>query len=168
LTCVERNLCTVKIFSLRDSFFICTQNIVAIKIFLPDFKKSDSRGGKKCGFPVLKLRWQKIPFEVDIFKYILHQQDIISLFYYLFHYTEFLPNIFSHVVFSLVLCWLYSQFLNMLSIIKPCVMQFWKGNPMPFHCAKLRVRYTAQLIGIKMKDILLYFLIHNYCVLKSW
>jgi hypothetical protein len=38
---------------------------------------------------------------------------------------------------------------------------------MPFLCAKLRVRHTAQLIGIKIKDVLVYFVIRNYCVLKS-
>jgi len=41
-----------RLCSLRDSFFICTQSIVAIKIFRPDLKKSDSQGDKKLDFPV--------------------------------------------------------------------------------------------------------------------
>jgi hypothetical protein len=56
LICAKHNLCKAKIYSLRDSFFYCTQNIAAIKIFSPDFKKFDSQGGKKCYFPVFKLR----------------------------------------------------------------------------------------------------------------
>ena len=45
-------------------------------------------------FSCVKIKMTENPFEVDIFKYTLNQQNIISLFYYLFNYIEFLPNIF--------------------------------------------------------------------------